>query len=246
MSDLSSFAQLAAQAARSIQADADAILAQPPAPAPKSWRASLDEAARAMAAQRAKDDAAEAAKMQAQLDALTPDLKTVLEYLGIDAQPAHGQVTLDNIRITMRAKLFPTTRPTAALDISHVRPAQWDQDDDQYDAYEGSENLYGRAEFQLDQDKVTENRAYIADIIEHLETAFQYETERRAKLAERRAKANQSPAPKQFQVFKYDLYRHDEMEHLLNNGWEVVSMSFAMVQSDLVGLVILRNTRDQS
>lgn len=243
MSDLSSFTNLAAQAARAIQSDGDAGQA---APAPRSWRASLAEATRQMDIQRRQKEADKEVAAQAALDALTPDLKTVLEYLGIDAQPAHGQVTLDNIRITMRAKLFPTTRPTAALDISHVRPAQWDQDDDQYDAYEGSENLYGRAEFQLDQDKVTENRAYIADIIEHLETAFQYETERRAKLAERRAKANQSPAPKQFQVFKYDLYRHDEMEHLLNNGWEVVSMSFAMVQSDLVGLVILRNTRYQS
>lgn len=245
MSDLSSFANLAAQAARSIQADVDAILAQPPAPAPKSWRAALDEAARAMADQRAKEEAAEAARMQAQLDALTPDLKTVLEYLGIDAQPAHGQVKLDNIIITLRAKLFPTTNPTASLEIRHARPAQWDQDDDNYDAYEGAWALTVKTDFQLDPHQTLQNRAAVAGLIERLEENFKLETERRARLAERWQQPAQLPAPQRYRTFIFSGARSGdrELDSLLNDGWEVVSMSMATKQDDLQGLVILKNTR---
>jgi hypothetical protein len=34
-----------------------------------------------------------------------------------------------------------------------------------------------------------------------------------------------------------------ELDSLLNDGWEVVSMSMAAATDDLQGLVILRNTR---
>lgn len=245
MSDLSSFANLAAQAARSIQADVDAILAQPPAPAPKSWRAALDEAARAMADQRAKEEAAEAARMQAHLDALTSDLKTVLEYLGIDAQPAHGQVKLDNIIITLRSKLFPTTNPTASLEIRHARPAQWDQDDDDYEDWDGSLQLSVKTDFQLDPHQTLQSRADIAGLIEHLEENFKLETERRARLAERRQQVAPLPAPQRYRTFIFSGARSGdrELDSLLNDGWEVVSMSMATKQDDLQGLVILKNTR---
>jgi hypothetical protein len=245
MSDLSSFAQLAAQAASSIHAaHVAAILAQPPAPAPKSWRAALDEAARAMAAQRAKEEAAEAARMQAQLDALTPDLKTVLEYLGIDAQPAHGQVKLDNIIITLRAKLEgPISAANARLEIRHTRPAQWDQDDDDYDAYEGAWALTVKTDFQLDTHQTLQNRAAFAGLIERLEENYTLETERRARLAERRQQPAPLPAPQRYRTFMFSGAHARELDSLLNDGWEVVSMSMAAATDDLQGLVILRNTR---